>query len=106
MERMAGDAAALVTAAIKAAATSAEGKVDLGWYERQSAIPGNAFILPDQRTQHRRGEADLEWQYPFFRQDLVKAGLLPERAPSVGAERIKIPTGMSVFEAIKVGLIR
>jgi len=93
-------------ATIRLAGEVFDGTGDVGWYERQSAIPGNAFILPDQRTQHRRGEADLEWQYPFFRQDLVKAGLLPERAPSVGAERIKIPTGMSVFEAIKVGLIR
>lgn len=83
---------------------SAQG--DPYWFERRAAIPGNTWILPDQQTQHRRGPDDLDWQYPFFRGDLVAAGLLPAKAPPGNPSRLEVPAGMSVFEAIKAGVIR
>lgn len=65
------------------------------------------MIFPNQRTQHERGEADLVWQYPFRRSELVKAGLLPAGSVSMaGAQSIELPRGVSVFEAIQAGIIR
>ena len=76
-------------------------------WERSAAIPGNSWILPDQYTQHRTGnESDLDWQYPFFRQDLADAGLLPREAPPGTPAEIRLPVGVSVLEAIETGLIR
>lgn len=77
------------------------------WGERNAAIPGNTWILPNQAAQHRaESQAELEWQYPFFRQDLVDAGLLPSQAPQDSPKTLKLPDGMSVLQAIEAGVIR
>lgn len=79
------------------------------WFEQNKAIPGNSWIYPHQGTQHDTGNpAELEWQYPFFRQDLVVAGLLPENPPPGAGMPIEIdlPPGLSVLEAIERGVIQ
>ena len=77
------------------------------WWERNAAIPGNTWILPNQAAQHRVGSrAELEWQYPFFRQDLVDAGLLSPQAPQGSPKTLTLPDGMSVLQAIEAGVIR
>lgn len=75
-----------------------------GWVERNRRIPGNSFIFPDQKAQIRAGEG--VWQYPLFRQDLVDAGLLPQKAPSGNPVNIDLPPGMTVTAAIQAGVIR
>lgn len=77
------------------------------WFDQNKAIPGNSWISPDQGTQHDTGNpAELDWQYPFFRQDLVDAGLLPANAPPGTPAEIDLPAGLSVLEAIERGVIR
>ena len=77
------------------------------WWEQNAAMPGNTLVLPDQGTQHSaRDRAELDWQYPFFRQDLVDAGLLPRQAPPGAPAEIQLPPGVSVLKAIEAGLIR
>jgi hypothetical protein len=77
--------------------------------EALDAIGGQAkdqIILPDQGTQRERGGADLEWQYPFFRSDLIAAGLLPANSKPASKEKsISLPSGVSVLEAVQAGLI-
>ena len=76
----------------------------LGWVDRNRAIPGNSFVFPHNATQREAGMAD--WQYPFFRQDLVDAGVLPAKAPAGNPETIELPPGVTVLDAIRSGLIR
>lgn len=79
------------------------------WFEQNQAIPGNSWIYPNQGAQHDTGNpAELEWQYPFFRQDLVDAGLLPANPPPGAGMPIEIvlPAGLSVLEAIERGVIQ
>lgn len=77
------------------------------WWSQNAVLPGNTWILPSQATQHETGDpAELNWQYPFFRQDLVDAGLLPQQAPLGAPKEIEVPQGMSVLKAIEAGLIR
>ena len=76
----------------------------LDWFERNKAIPGNSFVLPHHETQHEAGM--FGWQYPFFRQDLVDAGVLPAKAPAGNPGTIYLPPGVTVLDAIRSGLIR
>lgn len=64
------------------------------------------IIFPDPETQLERGGADLEWQGPFFRSDLIAAGLLPANSKPASKEKsISLPSGVSVLEAVQAGLI-
>jgi hypothetical protein len=74
------------------------------YWEANAAVPGNSWVLPHQATEHAVGDA--RWQYPFFRADLVRAGLLPSEAPAGNPAEIRLPKGMSVLQAIEEGVIR
>ena len=100
VERFAGESLAGIEQAIAKLAPGGH----LTWDEL-AGRPGNAFILPDQSTQQKRGGPELDWQYPFFRSDLVEAGLLPAEAPEGNPKEIRVPPGMSVLEAVRSGYI-
>ena len=76
------------------------------YFEERKDVVYVPEIFPDQGTQHERGGAELDWQYPFKRQDLVEANLLPPAPPGVKQKRIELPPGVSVFEAIQAGILR
>lgn len=92
-----------------AAAAQQEAAGPSAYWRQMKSIPGNTFILPDQTAQHRADAGPgrgVDWQYPFFRSDLVEAGLLPPQAPANSPAEIAIPPGMTVLQAIQAGLIR
>ena len=79
---------------------------DPDWWDKQAAKPGNTWVLPSQGTEHRSPTGNLNFQYPFFRSDLVEAGLLPAEAPPGNPREITLPPGMSVVDAIRAGVLR
>ena len=110
MTRMAGQAELPFfpeeVARLKAAFDQVRAQVRAEW-DRRAAIPGNTWILPHQGTQHETGnQAELDWQYPFFRDQLVREGLLPAKPPIGAPKELQLPPGMSVLQAIQAGVIR